>query len=123
MGKNCYHSIGKPLPKRSNIILTKDPYFIVSNCIIAHSIPEALEIAYENGEEEAFIIGGAKVYEQTSKLWDRLFLTQVDLEIEGDVYFPEINYSEWNLLSEEKHLKDEKNPHDYTFLNYERAVK
>jgi dihydrofolate reductase len=123
MGKNCYNSIGRPLPKRTNVILTKDPYFIVSNCLIAHSIPEALEIAYKNGEEEAFIVGGAKIYEQTVNLWDKLYLTRVDLDVEGDVYFPEVDFSEWNLISEEKHQADEKNPHDYSFLIYERAVK
>ena len=123
MGKNCYYSIGRPLPKRTNVILTKDPFFIVSNCIIAHSIPEALEIANNNGEEEAFIVGGAKVYEQTINLWDKIYLTNVDLDVEGDVYFPKLDFSEWDLIYEESHSKDEKNPHDYTFLIYERNVK
>ena len=122
MGKNCYYSIGRPLPKRTNIILTTDPFFIVSNCLIAHSIPEALEMAYKNGEEEAFIVGGAKVYEQSIELWDKLYLTKVDVDVEGDVFFPEIDFSEWKLISEEKHTKTEKNPHDYTFLVYERGV-
>lgn len=122
MGRKCYQSIGRPLPKRTNIILTRDPYFIVSNCLVTHSIPEALEIAHQNGEEEAFIIGGAKVYEQSIELWDKLYLTKVDLEVEGDVYFPQLDYSQWQLISEEHHKSDEKNDHDYSFLVYERGA-
>ena len=85
MGRKCYQSIGKPLPKRTNIIVTRDPYFISSNCLIARSIEEGLEMAYDNGEKECFIIGGGTIYEQTQKLWDRLYLTQIDLDVEGDV--------------------------------------
>ena len=70
MGRNCYVSIGKPLPKRTNIIVTRDPFFISSNCLIARSIPEALHMAHQAGEKEAFIIGGGQIYEQTSDLWD-----------------------------------------------------
>ena len=120
MGRNCYESIGKPLPKRTNIVLTRNPFFIVSNCVITNSVEAALKIAEENGEEEAFIIGGAQIYEQSMEYWDKLYLTEVDLEVEGDVFFPEINFDEWNLISEESHLADEKNEHNYVFKIYER---
>ena len=86
MGRNCYVSIGKPLPKRTNIIVTRDPFFISSNCLIARSIPEALHMAHQAGEKEAFIIGGGQIYEQTSDLWDKLYITEVDTDVEGDVY-------------------------------------
>lgn len=115
MGRNCYVSIGRPLPKRTNIIITRDPYFISSICMVARSIPEALHMAHQQEEEEVFIIGGGQVYEQTADLWDRLYLTEVDLETDGDVFFPSINTGEWTLMSEEFHLKDEKNPYNYTF--------
>lgn len=115
MGRNCYVSIGRPLPKRTNIIVTRDPYFISTNCLVARSIPEALHMAHLQGEEEVFIIGGGQIYEQTTDLWDRLYLTEVDLETEGDVYFPAIHADEWTLVSEEFHSKDEKNPFNYTF--------
>ena len=115
MGRNCYASIGKPLPKRTNIIISRDPFFISSNCLIARSIGEALKLAHQNGEEEVFIIGGGQIYEQTKELWDKIYLTEVDLEIEGDTFFSEINPSEWTLVSEESHQKDEKNEYDYTF--------
>ena len=120
MGRNCYDSIGKALPKRTNVILTRNPFFIVSNCYVTHSLEEALKIAKDNGEEEAFIIGGAQIYKQSMELWDKLYLTEVDLEVEGDVFFPEINFDEWTLISEEAHQADEKNEHNYVFKVYER---
>ena len=123
MGRNCYQSIGKPLPKRTNVIITRDPYFIATNCLIAHSINEALEIAYDNGEEEAMIIGGGKIYDQTKELWDTLYITEVDLNVDGDIFFPQLNYDEWKLVSSESHLPDEKNEHPYTFKKYERLRK
>lgn len=120
MGRNCYESIGKPLPKRTNVIITRDAYFISSNCLVARSIPEALHMAHENGEEEVFIIGGGQIYEQTADLWNRLYITEVDLEVDGDVFFPEVNYAEWKLIHEEQHEKDEKNEFDYGFKVFER---
>lgn len=120
MGRKCYTSIGRPLPKRTNVIITRDPFFISTNCVVTHSIPEALEQAHANGEEEAFIIGGGTIYEQTADLWDKLYLTEVDLKVEGDIYFPTLEMDQWRLTSEEAHKADEKNEHDYTFKVYER---
>lgn len=120
MGRNCYESIGKPLPKRTNIIVTRDAFFISSNCLIARSIDEALSLAYKNNETEVFIIGGGQIYEQTQELWDKIYLTEVDLEVKGDVYFPTINLNEWQLISEEHHNKDEKNEYDYCFKVFQR---
>lgn len=120
MGRKNYQSIGFPLPKRTNIILSNNPFFIVSNCLVAQSIEEALGIAFDNGEEEVFIIGGAGVYENTMDLWDRLYYTEVMAEPEGTVFFPKMDWSEWTLKSEEKHLADEKNMYDYTFKVYDR---
>lgn len=116
MGRKCYESIGKPLPKRTNIIVTRNPFYIVSNCLVVHNVEEALYIAAENGDEEVFIIGGGMIYDLTKDLWDRLYLTEVDVEIENpDVYFPSIDKEGWKLVSEESHQKDEKNEFDYTF--------
>ena len=120
MGRNCYESIGRPLPKRTNVIITRDPYFIASNCLIAHSIDEALEIAYDNGEKDAMIIGGGTIYKQTQDLWDTLYITEVDLNVDGDIFFPQIKLDEWNLISTESHEPDEKNEHPYVFKKYER---
>ncbi len=120
MGRNCFDSIGRPLPKRTNVILTRDPYYLASNSVVAHSIPEALEIAYQNEETEAFIIGGGKIYDQTVDLWDRLYITEVDVEVEGDILFPTIDFNEWELTFEEKHLPDGKNEYAYTFKVYQK---
>jgi len=120
MGRNCYASIGRPLPKRTNIIITRDPFFISSACLVARSIPEALHMAHETGDEEAFIIGGGQIYEQSVAYWDKLYLTEVDADIPGDVYFPALDMSEWKLISESKHLKDEKNQYDYSFKIFEK---
>ena len=109
MGRNCFVSIGRPLPKRTNIIVTRDPYFISSNCLVARSIPEALNMAYQENEEEVFIIGGGQIYEQTIDLWDKIYLTEVDTEVDGDVFFPHIDKNKWELIFEEFHEKDEKN--------------
>jgi dihydrofolate reductase len=120
MGRNCYVSIGRPLPKRTNIIITRDPFFISSNCVVVRSINEAIDAARSENAEEVFIIGGGQIYEQTIDLWDKLYLTEVDLNVQGDVFFPELNMSEWALKSDERHSKDEKNEYDYCFKVYKR---
>lgn len=120
MGRNCYESIGRPLPKRTNIIVTRNPFYVVSGCIVVHSVEEALNLAGNNGEDEVFIIGGGEIYAQTMHLAHKLYITEVDLEAAGTVFFPEISETDWHLVSEEKHLKDEKNEYDYVFKIYER---
>lgn len=120
MGRNCFESIGRALPKRTNVIVTRDMFYTVSNCLIAHSIGEALSIAEENGEEEAFIIGGGQIYEQSIDLCDKLYLTQVDLDVDGDVFFPKLDMSQWKLSKKQDCKKDDKNEYDYSFQQYDR---
>lgn len=120
MGRKCFQSIGKPLPGRTNIIVTKDPYFIVSNCLIAHSIEEGILWSKKNNQKEIFIIGGGEIYNQTSHLWNKLYVTWVDFPCKGDTFFPEINLEEWKILAREDHLPDEKNNMNYSFITYER---
>ena len=120
MGRKSFVSIGRPLPKRTNIIITRDPFYIASGCIVTHSIEEALQIANENGEEEAFIIGGGQIYEQAFSLLDKIYLTEVDLDVKGEIYFPKINETEWKEIKRETHAPDEKNEHAYVFRVLER---
>ncbi|PHN03057.1 dihydrofolate reductase [Flavilitoribacter nigricans] len=120
MGRNTFRSMGRPLPKRTNIILSRDPYFAASGCLVARSLPEALGLAYDNGETEAFIIGGGAIYSLSLPLLDKIYLTEVDAAPEGTVYFPEVDFTQWELLSSESHPADEKNDHAYTFKVYER---
>jgi dihydrofolate reductase len=86
MGRNSFHSIGRPLPKRTNIVVTRDPFFSAEGVLIAHSVEEALGMAFDNGETEAFIIGGGQIYKESIDLWDKLYLTSVETEPEGDVF-------------------------------------
>jgi dihydrofolate reductase len=121
MGRKCYQSIGRPLPKRTNIIITRDPFFISSNCLVFNSIAEAIAAAKENGEEELFIIGGGMIYKQTQDLWDRIYFTEVHTELAGDVFFPEIDDKNWRLVDSESHEPDDKNHYSYTFKVFDRA--
>lgn len=120
MGRKSFLSIGRPLPKRTNVIVTRDPFFAATGCLVAHSVEEALGIAYDNGETEAFIIGGGQIYAQSADLWDRLYLTEVDAEIEGDVYFPELDWSEWKTVSSRKYHQDIRNDHAFVIKQLER---
>ncbi len=120
MGRKTFQSIGRPLPKRTNIVVTRQPYFIATGIITAHSVDQALEMAYDNGEEEVFIIGGAQIYEATMQYWDRLYLTQVDLTVDGDTFFPEVDFSEWKQIINDPHEPDEKNEHPFTFKIFEK---
>jgi dihydrofolate reductase len=120
MGRNSFESIGRPLPKRTNIVITRDPFFTATGVIVAHSVEEALGLAYDHGEEEAFIIGGGSIYKETEDIWDKLYLTEVDLDVAGDVFFPEIDFRQWRELSKVAHAPDEKNEHAYTFTVLER---
>lgn len=98
MGRNNFLSIGRPLPQRTNIIITRNLFYAVDGCLIAHSVEEALGIAFENGEEDAFIIGGAMIYELSMPYWDRLYLTRVHAEVEGDVFFQSSIWTNGNLF-------------------------
>jgi dihydrofolate reductase len=121
MGRKCYDSIGKPLPNRANIIVTRDLYFIVSNALVVHHIEEGIKLALNRGERELFIIGGGEIYKQSMPFWDRLYLTEVDYEGAGDVFFPEIDLKNWKKTFEELHDKDNLNNFAYSFITYERA--
>jgi dihydrofolate reductase len=120
MGRKCFESIGRPLPKRTNIIITRDIFYLVQGCQVAHSISDALQLAKNEGETEVFIIGGGEIYTQTLSIYDKIILTEVEIEAEGDVFFPEIDASDWKMTFEEKHEKDEKNEWNYTFKIFER---
>lgn len=120
MGRKSFDSIGRPLPGRHNIVLTRDRNFRAEGVSVVHSLREAMEIAGADRPEEVFIIGGAQIYKKAFPYCDRLYMTRIHTETEGDVFLPEVDFSAWKLISEEKHLPDEKNIHDYTFRIYER---
>ncbi|MCE9585834.1 dihydrofolate reductase [Candidatus Uhrbacteria bacterium] len=122
MGYKTFQSIvsriGKPLPNRLNIILSNVPGFVPpDDCVLADSIDTALKAV---DDQEAFVIGGANVYAQMIPLADRLYLTRVHAQADGDIKLAPIDFSEWNLVKEEQWPKDEKNEFDATFQLYER---
>ncbi|HEX5394983.1 MAG TPA: dihydrofolate reductase [Candidatus Saccharimonadales bacterium] len=116
MGRKTHESIGRALPGRTNIVITRDRgYKAAEGCVIVGSLNEALEQAKKSeGADEIFIIGGASIYEQAMPLLDRIYLTKVDADIKGDKSF---NYGpdEWKQVSSEKHSADEKNQFDFEF--------
>ena len=115
MGQKTHESIGKALPGRTNIILSFDENYRSEGCIVVTSIEEALRVASARGEKEVFIIGGASIYRQFIEIADRLYITGIHHNFEGDVYFPEIDPKKWKVKSFEEHKKDEKNPIAYDF--------
>ena len=120
MGLNTYRSIGRPLPNRTNIVLSKDDEKI-DGCLMAHSLEEAFDIAKQQ-QEDIFVIGGASVYEQSLPFADQLDLTLIDAEVEGDIYFPEFNHDEWKEIIREERKADEENIYDMAFVKYVRAL-
>ncbi len=123
MGRKCFESIGRPLPKRTNIIITRNTFFTASNALICHSLEDAFSIALDNGEEEVFVIGGGEIYRQAMPFVDKIYLTEVDLVIEGTVFFPDLSMNDWKLVTSESHQADAKNEYDYVFKTYEKIVK
>lgn len=120
MGRKTFESIGKPLPKRTNMVVTKNPFYISSGIVILHSLEAALEMANNHGEEEVFIIGGGTIYQQSLPFLDSIYLTEVQTELAGDTFFPELNFNNWKVSEILSHKKDSKNDFDFIIKRYER---
>ena len=120
VGRKTYESIGSALPGRQMIILTRNPEFTAQDCIMAETLDEALILAEKRGEKEVFIIGGAEVYREALPLADHLYLTVVHTSAEADVYFPEIDGSNWSQICEQDITADEKNSLATTFKHLVR---
>ena len=120
MGRNTYESIGRPLPNRTTIIITRNKNYFKEGCLIANSLEEAVEMAKE--EAQVFIIGGAQIYKETiaKDLAEQLDITLVHNEFEADVYFPEIDTKIWKEVARENFKADEKNKLDYSFVSYQK---
>ena len=119
MGRKTWESIGRPLPGRTNVVLTRSDDFEAPGTRIFHSLDDALEDLA--GEEEVFVIGGEGVFRESLPRAERLYITRVHEVIEGDVVFPEEILAGWILREEERRPADEKNAHDLTFQLWERA--
>ncbi|HCE55974.1 MAG: hypothetical protein APF83_09450 [Lutibacter sp. BRH_c52] len=119
MGRKTYESLGKPLPNRTNILITRDKNYKAEGCVVVNSLKKALKIA-EEVDENPFILGGAEIYKQAMPFTDKLDITFVHHQFDADVFFPEIDKTIWKETSRENFKADENNKYDYSFVTFER---
>jgi dihydrofolate reductase len=122
MGRKTHESIGRALPGRENIVITRQLDYKSNNVTIFYSMEEFVEYC-RSQDDEIFVIGGAEIFKETFAYADRLYITHIYEEFEGDTYFPEFNEREWELITCEKGIKDEKNPYKYEYRIYDRMTK
>jgi dihydrofolate reductase len=115
MGRKTYESIGKPLPNRRNIIITRNLEYEVNGCEVVSSLEEALLLT----NNDCFIIGGGEIYKQSLEVADKIYLTLVHKDFEGDTTFPELG-KEWAIIDTKDFDADEKNEYNYSFIEYDR---
>ena len=121
IGHRTWEEVGKPLPGRTMVVVTRSRRFAPEGARVVRSVEQALELAA--ADDEPFIGGGAQIYRMAlaRDLVDRIYLTRIHAEVDGDTHFPEIDFEDWELISEEHHEADDKNEFDYSFLVFERA--
>ncbi len=119
MGRRTFESFGRPLPDRTNIVVTRNRGYRPEGAVVAASLDAAMKIAREE-DEEIFIGGGEEVFRHFLPTADRMILTWIDEEFEGDTFFPEFDEREWRVVSREEHEPDERNRWRYSFVVYER---
>lgn len=117
MGRKTYDSIGRPLPGRRNIVITRQTDLTIAGCDVVNSLQAALALV---DDAEVMVIGGTEIFKQALPLAKRLYLTEIDAEFEGDAYFPELDHSQWEVVEREEHQPDETNIYKYEFLILQR---
>lgn len=126
MGRNTWESLGKPLPGRDNIVITRNENFYAHGATVVNDLETAMlladSLADASGADEIMIIGGAQIYAEALPYATRAYITEVDAEIEGDAFFPDMNPAEWSETTRESFLACEKNPYDYSFVTLERSA-
>jgi dihydrofolate reductase len=124
MGRNTFESIGKPLPGRANIIVTRNAEYDADGVSVVNSVQDALDLADQLNEHDAnaevMVIGGAQIFVETLPVADRLYLTEVHAIVDGDVFFPQFPREQWRLVSREDYAADAKNPYSYSVLVLDR---
>lgn len=127
MGRKTYESIGRPLPERTNIVITRNADWSANGVQVVHSLQAALELAeqqsYIDGGDEVVVIGGADIYAQALPLAQRIYLTQVHADLCGDAHFPALSHRQWHEVAREDFTAVEPNPYDYSFTVLERTEK
>ncbi|MBU1424035.1 MAG: dihydrofolate reductase [Gammaproteobacteria bacterium] len=118
MGRKTFDSIGKPLPGRTTVVVTRNAELKIEGCTIAHSLQEAIDVCA--GDPEIFIVGGADLYRQAVSLVDTLYITEIQQDVEGDAHFPEFDASVWQEASREVRSQETPQPLEYHFVTYRR---
>jgi dihydrofolate reductase len=126
MGRNTYESIGKPLPGRANIVITRNPDYLVDGVHVVNSVEEAIELAGQltapDSEAEIMVIGGSQIFDLTLPIADRIYLTELHTKIQGDVFFPRFPRDQWQEIARENRPATPENPFTYSFLILERTT-
>lgn len=120
MGRKTFESIGRPLPRRENVVMTTNTNYQADGCTVIHSWDSVIEWNKNQPEEEIFVIGGYHLFKDAIHFADKMYITKINHTFNGDTYFPPFSESNWTLEREIKGLKDEKNPYDYYFCTYRR---
>ncbi|WP_182199367.1 dihydrofolate reductase [Paraliobacillus salinarum] len=123
MGRKTFESFNKPLPKRENVIITRDESYEREGCTVIHSIETLLDWNKTHPDKEYFVIGGGEIFKQLLPYADRMYMTYINETFEGDTFFPSYDETEWTLMDKEQGIQDENNPHEYYFLQYDRVNK
>jgi len=119
MGRKTFDSIGKPLPGRTTVVVTRDRSLKIEGCLMAHSIQDALKVCA--GDTEIFIVGGADIYAQSLQLADKLYITEVQQDVDGDAHFPAFDKSKWEETAREIRSQETPQPLNYHFVTYRRS--
>jgi dihydrofolate reductase len=121
MGRNTYESIGRPLPNRVNLVLSRNPNLKIDGCLMCADINQAIDIAKHAGETELMITGGGALYAQSLHLADKVYLTRIHHTFDADTFFPQLS-DDWKCTFTETHGRDEKHAYAYTFMVYEKTI-
>ena len=118
MGRKTWESLGRPLPGRKHVIITRSKDYEVEGATVVHSIEEALEAS--KGDDQVFIFGGGEIFKMALPFVEKIYMTRVHKHIEGDAFFPKLDDGDWKEILREDHRADEKNEYDYSFIDYQR---
>lgn len=123
LGRKNYESLPpkfRPLPNRTNVVITRQPAFQLDNAFVVHSLDDAIALCKKENQERIFVIGGGQIYKQALPKTDTLYITEIHQAFEGDTYFPEYDKNEWNEVSREHHGKDDRHKYSFDFVIYKR---
>ena len=120
MGRKQFDAMGKPLAKRTNVVVSRNPAYVANGAVVVRTIDEAIEYARAAGDDEAMVIGGGEIYALALPRADRLYFTLIDTEMEGDTFFPAFDETQWKEVEREDHAADERHPFAYSIRVLDR---